>query len=241
MKTLVIFLCLGTTIVFGNPVKNVNTKNLELMETKLRDELDELNKQESINIYGNIISLEKISIDEEEKKELNLENGTSDPLVRRIDEFLKCRKIQVSFPHDGSSADFLGRAIGERNIEFQLRELTHNSFEARTKLKRVLLPLLLVLKLKALIILPIIITIIGLIGIKGLGAGLMALLLSGAVALKALLTPPPPLSTRISYGIVKPHDIYHDHWHRSQEEVNQPYRGWSPDYPAEQYPYQEVP
>lgn len=113
---------------------------------------------------------------------------------------------------------------------------------ARTKLKRVLLPLLLALKLKALIILPIIITIIGLIGIKGLGAGLMALLLSGAVALKALLTPPPPLSTRISYGVVKPHDIYHDHWHRSQEEINQPYRGWSPDYPAgEQYPYQEVP
>ena len=108
-------------------------------------------------------------------------------------------------------------------------------------MKRIILPLLLALKLKALIILPIVITIIGLIGIKGLGAGVMALLLSGAVALKALLTPPPPLSARVSYGIVKPHDIHHDHWHRSQEEINQPYRGWSPDYPIDQYPYQDIP
>lgn len=99
------------------------------------------------------------------------------------------------------------------------------------------LPLLLVLKLKALIILPIIITMIGLVGIKGLGAGLAALLLSGAVALKALLTPPPSLPARVSYGIVKPHEIHHEHWHRSQEEINQPYRGWAPEYTVDQYPY----
>ena len=109
-------------------------------------------------------------------------------------------------------------------------------FSARTKLKRIILPILLALKLKALIILPIIITMIGLIGIKGLGVGLAALLLSGAVALKALLTPPPPLSARVSYGIVKP-EIHHDHWHRSQEEIHQPYRAWAPEYSVDQYSY----
>lgn len=104
-----------------------------------------------------------------------------------------------------------------------------------------IIPVLLALKLKALIILPIIITVIGLIGLKGLGAGLAALFLSGAVAFKSLLTPPPPYpAARVSYGIVKP-EIHHDHWHRSQEEVNQPYRGWTPEYNESPYPYQELP
>lgn len=106
---------------------------------------------------------------------------------------------------------------------------------ARTKLKRMIVPILLALKLKALIVLPIVITLIGLVGIKGLGAGLAALLLAGAVSLKALLTPPPPYPARVSYGIVKP-EIYHEHWHRSQEEVNQPYSAWSPEYTAGVYP-----
>lgn len=110
---------------------------------------------------------------------------------------------------------------------------------ARTKLKKMVLPLLLALKLKAMIVLPIVITLIGLIGIKGLGAGLLSLLLSGAVALKALLTPPPP-PARVTYGVVKP-EIHHEHWHRSQEELNQPYRGWAPEFGPEQYPYQDIP
>lgn len=132
MKILVISLCLGT-MVMSNPVKVSNLKNLEIMETKLTEEMDQLNKQESISIYGNMISLEKISVDEkeEEEEEVKEENETRDPLVRRIDEFLKSRKIQISFPNDGSSVDFLGRALGEKNIEFQLRELTHGTFEGK--------------------------------------------------------------------------------------------------------------
>lgn len=101
-----------------------------------------------------------------------------------------------------------------------------------------LLPIILAIKLKTLIVLPIVITLIGLIGIKGLGAGVMSLLLSGAIALKTLLTPPSP--PRVSYGVVKPYDV-HEHWHRSQEEVNQPYRGWALEYNGEQYPYQDIP
>lgn len=102
-----------------------------------------------------------------------------------------------------------------------------------------IVPLLLLLKLKALIILPIVITIIGLVGIKGLGVGFMSLFVSGAIALKTLLTPPPP--PRVSYGVVRPHEIHHDHWHRSEQEVNQPYRGWAPEYGGEQYPYHDIP
>ncbi|KMQ95662.1 hypothetical protein RF55_4111 [Lasius niger] len=102
-----------------------------------------------------------------------------------------------------------------------------------------IVPLLFLLGLKAIIILPIIVSVIALIGIKGIGAGLMSLVLSGAVALKALITPPPP--PRVSYGIVRPHEIHHDHWHRSEEEVNQPYRGWTPEYNGEQYPYHDIP
>lgn len=109
---------------------------------------------------------------------------------------------------------------------------------ARTKLKKMILPLLVLLKFKTLVILPIIITVIGIIGINGLGTAFLALLLSGGVVLKALLTPPPP--PRVTYGVVRPHEIHHDHWHRSEQEVNSPYRGWAPEY-NDQYPYQEIP
>jgi hypothetical protein len=113
---------------------------------------------------------------------------------------------------------------------------------ARTKLKRIILPLLLALKLKAIIILPIIVTLIGLIGIKGLGAGFLALLLSGAVALKALLTPSSVYPARISFN--KPYDYHHDYWHRTQEDlINQPYRAWTPEisFDPQYNPYQETP
>lgn len=110
---------------------------------------------------------------------------------------------------------------------------------ARTKLKKMILPLLLLLKFKTFVILPIVITVVGLIGIKGLGGAFLALLLSGAVTLKALLTPPPP--PRVSYGVIKPHEIHHDHWHRSEQEVNSPYKGWAPEYNGEQYQYHEIP
>lgn len=110
----------------------------------------------------------------------------------------------------------------------------------RTKLKKMIVPILLALKLKAIIVLPIVLTLIGMIGIKGLGAGLMALLLSGAVALKALLHSPHHYPSRVSYGVVKPYEYHHEHWHRSQEDVAEPYAGWVPEY-NDQYPYQETP
>ncbi|XP_076295429.1 DUF1676 domain-containing protein Osi15 [Lasioglossum baleicum] len=208
--------------------------SMEQMETKLTRAMDDLNRMDNIKIYGDMVTLDKVDLGMDPE----LARSSEDALVSRIERFLRTRKIQVRFPDDGSSADLFGRALGQKEVGMELKGLTKGASEGRTKLKRIVLPLLLLLKLKAIIVLPIVIAVIGLIGLKGLGAGLMSLLLSGAVALKALLTPPPP--ARVTYGIVKP-EVHHEHWHRSQEEVNQPYRGWAPEYNPEQYPYQDLP
>ncbi|XP_017891461.1 uncharacterized protein LOC108631807 [Ceratina calcarata] len=205
-------------------------------EIDLTKTMDDLNRKDTIQIYGDMITLEKMHVEQE----YDVGRSSEDPLVNKIEQFLRSRRIHVHLPSDGSSVDMLGRALGRKDVDVELRALTTGASEARTKLKKMVLPLLLALKLKALIVLPIVITLIGLIGIKGLGAGLLSLLLSGAVALKALLTPPPPYPARVTYGIVKP-EVHHDHWHRSQEEANQPYRGWAPEFGPEQYPYQEIP
>ncbi|XP_016907061.2 uncharacterized protein LOC107994586 [Apis cerana] len=206
------------------------------VEIRLTRAMDELNKRDTVNIYGDMITLEKVHVDDEEEGSAR---KSEDPLIGQIERFLNSRRIRVRLPNDGSSADMFGRALGRKDMGVELRALITGASEARTKLKKIVLPLLLALKLKAMIVLPIIITLIGLIGIKGLGAGLLSLLLSGAVALKALLTPPPP-PARVTYGVVKP-EIHHEHWHRSQEELNQPYRGWAPEFGPEQYPYQDIP
>ncbi|XP_076759075.1 DUF1676 domain-containing protein Osi15 [Xylocopa sonorina] len=207
------------------------------VETRLTRAMDDLNRRGTIKIYGDMITLEKVHVQEEEDESAR---ASGDPLVNKIEQFFRTRRIQLHLPNDGSSADMFGRALGQKEMGVELRALTTGASEARTKLKKMVLPILLALKLKAMIVLPIVMTLIGLIGIKGLGAGLLSLLLSGAVALKALLTPPPPVPARVSYGIVKP-EIHHDHWHRSQEEVNQPYRGWAPELGPEPYPYQDIP
>ena len=125
-KVLVISLFLGA-MVMASPTKIQDQANsLEQMESKLTEEMDQLNQQESIGIYGNMICLEKVSVEEEDLAEVNAEK---DPLVRRIDEFLRSRKIQIKIPNDGSPADFFGRALGEKNIEFELRGLTHGASE----------------------------------------------------------------------------------------------------------------
>lgn len=115
-------------------------------------------------------------------------------------------------------------------------------FSARSRLKKIILPILLALKLKALIILPIIISLIGLISIKGLGVSLAALLLSGSVAMRSLFAPPLAYPARVSYGLFKPAEFHHEHWHRSQDEINDgPHRGLVPEYNIDPYFYQDMP
>ncbi|XP_011505147.1 PREDICTED: uncharacterized protein LOC105367970 [Ceratosolen solmsi marchali] len=220
------------------PSENVD-RQMKKAEETLTSIIDGLNERGSIPIYGNMISIEKVAA---ETRMIEDNQEVTDPLIKKIDKFLNSRKLHIKFPNDGSSADYFGRALGEKNFNFEFKELTRGASEPRTKLKRIILPLLLALKLKAIIILPIIITLIGLIGIKGLGAGVLALLLSGAVALKALLTPSLSYPARISFG--KPYDYHHDFWHRSQEDlINQPYRAWTPEigFDPQYNPYHEIP
>ncbi|KAL6263603.1 hypothetical protein P5V15_006392 [Pogonomyrmex californicus] len=234
MKTkVIIFLTLQLLTLITAESSQEDGNNLEYFEEKLTKAMDELNSKDVIDVYGDMITLEKVAEDRKSSEE------STDPLVSRIEKFLRTRKIQINFPNDASTVGLFARALGQRNIDVELRSLTHGTSEARTKLKRMIMPLLILLKLKAIIVLPIVISLIALIGMKGLGAGLMSLLISGAVALKALVTPPPP--SRVSYGIIRPHEIHHDHWHRSEEEVNQPYKGWAPEYNGEHYPYHDIP
>ncbi|XP_015173228.1 PREDICTED: uncharacterized protein LOC107064732 [Polistes dominula] len=236
MKTKVIILLQLLTIVLGNPQRISNDDdNVEHLEMKLTKAMDALNEKDNIDIYGNIVTLQKVAVEEDSGE---MKKDVDDPLVERIERFFATRKIHINFPNDGSSADFFGRALGQKDVDIELKSLARGASEARTKLKRMLMPILIALKLKALIVLPIVITLIGFIGFKGLGAGLIALLISGAVALKGLVTPLPP--PRVSYSVVKPYDV-HEQWQRSQEEINQPYRGWAPEYNGEQYPYQDIP
>lgn len=75
-----------------------------------------------------------------------------------------------------------------------------------------ILPILLLLKLKALIIIPAILFVIALIAVKGAGAGIMALIISLGVALKAILEKHGGPST-LSYEIVP--QIPTTHWNRN--------------------------
>ena len=124
-KVLVMSLCLSTMVV-SNPTKVQDSKNLDVMESKLTEAMDELNNKESIEIYGNMISLKKVSVDEEKYKEVKADQ---DPLMSKIDAFLRCRKLQLRFPDDGSPADLFGRALGEKKIDIQLRGLTRGASE----------------------------------------------------------------------------------------------------------------
>ncbi|OXU30502.1 hypothetical protein TSAR_011539 [Trichomalopsis sarcophagae] len=243
-RGIIVICCCLVVPGLANPMMARQAESeVDRFEARLASIMDSLNEKDTIGLYGDMVTLERVAVEEQRSA---TEEAEDDPLMRRIDDFLRSHKLQISFPSDGSSADLFGRALGEKNVGFELRGLIQGASEGRTKLKKILLPVLLALKLKAIIVLPIVITLIGLIGIKGLGAGVLALLLSGAVALKALLTPPAPAyPARVSYA--KPYEIHHDHWHRSQEEVGLqaagPYRAWSPEFSVDPQfsPYPEIP
>lgn len=76
-------------------------------------------------------------------------------------------------------------------------------------MKKIILPLILLLKLKAAIIVPAVLSAITLIALKGLGASLVALTLSGATAFKSLLDG--HVSPKVTYEVVP----QISHWSRS--------------------------
>ncbi|KAJ8684360.1 hypothetical protein QAD02_020152 [Eretmocerus hayati] len=236
IDTCILVCCIVSSTIASPIASERDHSELGTFETKLISTLDALSQKDSIKLIGDYVSIEKVNIDSEQ---MDQDSDETDPLLKKIDSFLRNRRLRIKLINENSTAGDLGRASQEGNVDFEMRGLIHGASEARTKLKRIILPLLLALKLKAIVVLPIILTVIGLIGIKGLGAGVLALLLSGAVALKALLTPSNPLYPA-RLGFAKPYE-----WHRSQEELigSQPYRAWAPEIGVEpQYiPYPDIP
>jgi hypothetical protein len=120
-----------------------------------------------------------------------------------------------------------------------------SSVSGRGKLKRLILPFILFLKLNFATLVPIAISVVTLLAFKGLWAGLSALMVTGVLGLKALFSNnngSGSPSTRFSLGFVRPHivpDVYHSDylgWSRSVPlPADHPYRTES--YYRGEYPY----
>lgn len=118
----VVAACCCLVIATASPTSS----ELERFEAKLASVMDGLNQKDSIGIYGNMISLEKMAVEEDRD---DGREADVDPLMKRIDEFLRIRRLQIRFPSDGSSADYFSRALGEKSVDFELRGLIHGASE----------------------------------------------------------------------------------------------------------------
>lgn len=126
MKTRVIILLalqLVTLVIADQNQENGN--DLEHLEAKLTMTMDELNRKDTINIYSDMVILRKIPEDGNSSQE------SADPLVNRIEKFLRTRKIQINLPNDSSPAGLFGRALGQKNIDIELKSLTNGASEGK--------------------------------------------------------------------------------------------------------------
>ncbi|KAK4875569.1 hypothetical protein RN001_011991 [Aquatica leii] len=160
--------------------------SIQCAEDNLVKVVDGFDEKSSIQLIGDYVTLEK-------SKEGVSEAKSDDGIFERIIRYLENHEIRIKL----SSSDDARSAMEESR---------------KRRLRKLLLPLLLLLKLKALIIIPAVLFVVALIAFKGLGAGLMALLVSGAVALKSLLEKHNS-SSSVSYEIVP--QISSPHWSRS--------------------------
>lgn len=118
---------LAALIVTAEPSRE-DGNSLEHVEGKLTKAMDELNRRDTIGIYGDVITIEKVAEDSEEERPLK---ESADPLVSRIERFLRTRKIQINLPDDSSTAGLFGRALGRRSIDVGLRSLTRGASEGK--------------------------------------------------------------------------------------------------------------
>lgn len=96
------------------------------LETKLIKLVKDLNEEKSIEIYKDVIWVEKMN---ESRKSFEDGNEKQDELLARIDEFLRSHEIKIRLPNDGSSADMFGRALGKKNFDIELKSTTSGDFE----------------------------------------------------------------------------------------------------------------
>ncbi|KAK5644794.1 hypothetical protein RI129_006094 [Pyrocoelia pectoralis] len=159
--------------------------SIQCAEENLVKVVNEFDNQHSIQLLGDYVTLEKTKQDDSAARS---EEGIFDRIIRYMGQHEI--KIKLSSDEDARSAVEESR---------------------RRKLRKLFLPLLLLLKLKALIIIPAVLFVIALVAFKGMGAGFMALLISGAIALKQLLER--HSSSSVSYEILP--QIASPHWSRS--------------------------
>lgn len=133
MKTrAIVFLALKlATLAMADPSPG-DGNSLEELEGKLTRAMDELNGKDTIGIYGDMITLERVADDDAQS---SIESA--DPLVGRIERFLNARKIQISLPNDGTTAGLLGRALGQRSIDIELRSLTQGASEGKRRIREI--------------------------------------------------------------------------------------------------------
>ncbi|GAB0087557.1 osiris 9 [Sergentomyia squamirostris] len=136
---------------------------------------------------------------------------------------------------DSLLVDRVARFLGSHTLQFKIpkdsiQEMQRSLDEARgkgKKTKKLLLPLLLLFKLKAAALLPLAIGFLALIAFKALIIGKLALLLSGIIGLKKLFESKQSQSYEV---VAHPHhggyEDHHGHYARSFDAHNLAYNGY---------------
>ncbi|CAO1435552.1 unnamed protein product [Diamesa serratosioi] len=132
-------------------------------DTEIISMIDKLDDEISMNLFGGL-TYEKTS----ETKTVTTRGIES--LTERIVRYLKDHQLTMD--------------LKSENVEGKLLNRWLPKFARSSKFKKLLLPILLALKFKAAVIFPVIFTVLTLVSVKALKAGLLALLFSGATFAK---------------------------------------------------------
>lgn len=176
-------------VVLAVSAAAANTKE----EQQMISLINEIDNDASFPLFGGL-SIERSG----ESGERSFGASTDEDLAGRAVRFLNTHTVKFNVP----ATENEGRQMEDARS---------------SRLKKVFLPLLLALKLKMSIVLPILLTIIKLISLKGLIAGLMALKFSIFTFLKDLFNKKQERVTTAYITSAQPvnAEIVHQDWHRN--------------------------
>ncbi|KAG5671886.1 hypothetical protein PVAND_002056 [Polypedilum vanderplanki] len=133
--------------------------------------IDKLDEEQSLPLFGGLV-VEKF------------DDGSNSEVVPRSSETLTDRIVRYLKTH---SVNFdLSEARSKVGGKIKPNKIIKKVKKARGKLKKLLLPILLALKFKSAVILPVVFTLLALVSVKALKVGLIALLLAGSQFIKDL-------------------------------------------------------
>ncbi|XP_018321589.1 uncharacterized protein LOC108734499 [Agrilus planipennis] len=204
-KFLWFFLCVSFIKAdFLDETLNGCEGNFDCAEQAIIKTIDEYDSKPTVSFLQDFVVLEKTN-------EVQLTPKSQEGVFERVLRYFMNHEIRIKFP----------------STELEARELI---VEARkTKLRKILLPILLLLKFKTLILIPAALFALALVAFKGLGAGFSALLISGAVALRSFLSHPSSSSSTYTYEVV-PQPVA-PHWSRAGDTGHE---GWNAIIPGYQ-------